>query len=393
MNNIPSMIKREAKFRGPTSSQDQNNTIEESFYDLLTLFNSANFIEKRINAIRHVFSIENTFLQLKTQELKNKLDALQLEMEKTDTVFNRKFFIKDFDITADSSIIAASLDTQHQIATIPLSGKSLSKVYLYDDINDKVVFPDSLVITLDPPADNISIIDNDIINAFSNDFNYWFRKVITSTDIIDPCIECIITIDLPDDIISNRDINTINIHPFPVKTVDIMAIEYQLDSNWQSIPGWNGPILESGNIKLYFPQIQAKQVRIRLRQQHWIEEDYKKVFHLGAQEIGIFYTEFKDKLCQFSIECNLKEGGSARVIQNIVAKFNNELALSANIKDLIGFEIYTVQLNGDLVFIKNTLPVAIPDNKIVIKIIMLFDSIAEITPMLESIDVIYSINP
>jgi hypothetical protein len=135
-----------------------------------------------------------------------------------------------------------------------------------------------------------------------NNISRWIREV--SYDLYSDVTEvmCELTVDLPAG--SGGESNVVYIVPAPAGDVDITGvyISPDLGNSFTLVPNFTA-VYGSGPKRWIFPVKQVQRLKIRLRQKNWIEEDGKKVFRYGAQEIGLQLLEW-DKVYSSSNPIN-----------------------------------------------------------------------------------------
>jgi hypothetical protein len=404
VSNVPSLRVRSAKFRTGTSSHDQNQMTEELLYDMNNLFNLVNEQETLLEDVKQNLSVENRYQSIRIGNMQAELDdirALYQQLQAGTGKYKRSVHVNSFlEDQASSPQEKAEIDTYHSLLTLPVTGKTQSKIYLYDDIAKEVVLPSTLKVQVTPEADGVSIIDNDVLNAFSGDnANIWARKYVFPMDEYVDSVTTTVVITLPDNIISNRDINTITVHPFPLSTVDIDSIEYRMDGGWNLIPGWpkdsvDRPlsIQDAGNMKFCFESLPMSEVRITFTQKNFIVEDHKRVFYVGAQEIGVMYTDYQSSIGRFHVPVKLEANAPTRLITKVTPRFKNGEALSDKTEqkqNLFSYAIYTVDETGVLQYTRDTLPIMTTADNLLIKCSVYKDPKTGATPTLESVEVQY----
>lgn len=414
VNELPSIqssIKDEVKFRGGTNSNDYNSLQEDIFFDLANLFNSVNAFDETLIEVSQNNTIDNTYTQIRLNKLEALLKQKEAELEgykKTDSSFSKVIFPKDFK-NENMSEYKAFINTMYDQLNVR-QHTTISKLYLYDTISDVVTIPDTLKVSITPVADNINIFDNDFNKMFSkNASEYFVRKVVdNNVDYVEMDIE----ITLPDNIISNRDVNVIQLSPFPYASVDITGIQYKLNGNWIDVEGIkshkNGNTLinkdiygnniesyyikDAENVKLCFKKTAMATIKISLRQKTFVEENGNRTFYIGLKSLDVNCEVVNDEYCDFYAEIEF-EDIKPRTITGIIPIFNNDSALSDSSlekKSLISYEIYSINDLGDREYIKNSFPMLVDKRKYAIVAKMYYDSIGDVNPSLYSLKVLYN---
>lgn len=402
-SNVPSLQVRPASFRSATNSANQNKMEEELLYDLNNLFNLVNQQEAELNNAKQVLGTENQYQTIRIANLEKELQEIQNlynQLQAGTGRYKKQAYVDSFsEDTYANEQEKAEVDTYHSLLTLPIKGKVQSKIYLYDEIADEIVLPKSLKAVIEPAADGMNIIDNDITNAFRNSNEIWARRYVYGLEDAVDSVTTEITITLPDNIISNRDINTLTFHPFPLSTVNIDKIEYRMEGGWNLIPGFPQddvgapvPIKDAKNMKFSFEALAMAEVRITLTQENFIVENHKKVFYVGASEIGVSYTDYQSSIGRFICTMTLDGQATSKLIKNVIPHFKNGEALSDKTtekRSIFNYAIYTLDANGVMQYTRDTLPVMVGDDVIVIKANINADPKTGAAPTLESIEVQY----
>jgi len=408
---IQSSIKDEVRFRGGASSHNYNDLQEDIFFDLANLFNITNTFDETLMEISQNSTIDNTYTQIRL----NKLEALlrqaktELETYKGTTILTKSIFPKDFK-NNDLSEYKAFINLMYDQLNVR-QHNTVSKLYLYDTISDVVTVPNTLKVGITPIADNVKIFDNDFNKVFNkNASEYWVRKVVDNNkDFVDVEIE----LTLPDNIISNRDVNVIQFSPFPYASVDVLGIQYKLNGNWTNVPGIksqkncktyitkdvignnieNYYISSAENIKMCFKKTAMSSVKINLRQTTFVEENGNRVFYVGLKSLDINCEIVNDEYCDFYAEIEFPDTDKPRTITGIVPIFNNADVISDSSvekKSIITYELYYINSQGDREYIKNSFPVLVDKKKYAIVAKMYYDSVGDVNPSLYSLKVLYN---
>src|SRR5699024_7540851 len=194
----------------------------------------------------------------------------------------------------------ALIDSYYRYATLPHSSQ-ISKTYLLDKNNDSVL-PDTLKVTTTRTNTGGTIIENDIMNAFSNDPNLlWRREVIYDSGSAPDSEDVLIEIELPLTIMNDLNLNTISIDPHPEKGIEITSVDVEYNNTWQRIDGFNQPELGIEHLqnhtekkKWIFAQKPVSKVRIGLKQSQSLRYGTKQIFTLGAQDISIYLNNYQE---------------------------------------------------------------------------------------------------
>lgn len=369
VKNIPSIQKREFKYRGRMDSHTLNEMQKEAFDDILDLFNKANQLQKTVyelsmanhietkcyserleNALGHMMAIKEQYENMMSQSDYRYQTCYAYDQDRTD--------IEQLDAYAARVERASNSITSHIT-------NSVSKTRLYDETYDEYLVPPSLQVYVGPDSFRVnidqsptsaagetmdtiySIEDTDVLNAFDgNDGSVWLRKVKTSADVSQ--IENEIIIGLPEDIITTRLMNEIILKPFPVGHVDVLDIQYKSNGAWQSIPGFKSHHLceeedvkdifgnitgtkfvakDAGNMIFSFHAIQTSQLKFKLRQRHYEEEysgdDARHVFYLGLRDVDVRFNTYTNEHSEFTMTYQFPEIDRSIQIFDAEPLYNN----------------------------------------------------------------------
>lgn len=386
MDNIPSFRKQDAKFRSVISSKDHNIAQDNMLYDILNLFNRANTLSKDLTDTKDIVYTENVYMQKKILDLESKLAKLgQLykDITEPDNAFmNINVYPSNMYIDNKNSI-PAQIDTSTMDVTLPYASKT-SKVHLYDDVAKHVFIPETLNVEtrVVSPLSTIKVIENDKLNAFNgNNSSYWRMSIETDNTVNEVIVEMVIG--LPEDIISNREINAIICSLYPYGSIDIMNIEYRLFGNWTQIPSFsqhslgiletytdlfgevtnNSVIENSGNTKFCFNDISASEIKITLRQRNYIDAASNRVFYIGAREIEIVNYKYNSDIASIYTKVEFPND-NAKLICDVISALNNQGEVGNN---TIQYELFYLDDYDRASKITKGFPFEVDNNKILIK--------------------------
>lgn len=316
----PITKKAEVAFRGPTSSEEMNDYINDSHYDLTQLFNLASEHGIKIPANLDLLMRENHFLVQKINDLAIQLQNLE------DQVANNNTMLRTFHSTVNTVAGNPStvVNTNYRALLQPIV-QEVSKLYLLSD--GKSVMPQELQVTLyesDTAFADITNIDpmyevedQNIYNAFDvDDTKYWQRKVAKDASVNE--LYAAIHIKLPQNIINTLKANTIYLIPSPQFSQSILDIQYKQVNTWHrietypvTIAGQTTPneIPESSNEIFVFPQVDMTELVIYIKQPNWFDEDSQHVFVYGFNNIGVFFSRFDESDTTIQVKFELPNPG------------------------------------------------------------------------------------
>lgn len=325
---IPNSKRIQFPYNGPTSSADLNDLSDSLTSDIGGLANALNANELDLNEFKKVSFDQIRYLLRKVSELEasntarnyiNGYNNLRLVHHQTayDTS-NLKLF--------SNVQYAPRVDTTYGVITLP-SNLIEPKFYANHITDGQTIVPLSLNTAVssvfideggstpvDHEAGNIKVSSGDPTRAFNGiNTSYWVRTVEFdgASDVTEVQCEIIVTVPRQNNTVSN----TLVVHPYPIGGVDIVDVSYSPDltSAFIKIPHSEVPYLLSpkNNARemfFTFPPTDIDQIRIRLRQRNFIEEDGKKVFRYGLQEVGLYLIDYEKGTADLS--------GSAWTAQN-----------------------------------------------------------------------------
>ena len=141
-------------------------------------------------------------------------------------------------------------------------------------------------------TDRLLLDEGDPALAFNGvNIDTWIRRLEFPLDSDISEIETELTVRVPPG--TNAEGNVITIFPHPLGNVDVTGVYTapDLGDTFTVIPGFsttNNALPD----RWFFPAQPVQQVRVRLRQRDWVEENGRKVFYIGAQELGLYLVDW-----------------------------------------------------------------------------------------------------
>lgn len=299
-------VRRPARFRGQMISADYNDSQEEIISDIQQLVGAVNSLNTRLSNSILILSNENAYLRRQVSALMSQREYSEKLSTKTNGLVTR---LIDFSTTEGITFpnglddsASAMVAAEYGEVTLPANSIE-NKFYVTSLSNNKIITP-TLNITVSGTFDKGAgdgitnyergghVVEGKVEHAFNgiND-QYWTRKVEFPIDSRVDQVECELTVTVPDGTSSNA--NLIEIVAFPNGAVDIteLAIASDLSNNFIRVSGFE-PIDNFISRRYHFPSTIVDQVKIRFRQRNWIEENGKKVFYYGLQELGLKLVDY-----------------------------------------------------------------------------------------------------
>lgn len=406
MNRIPATRSNPIGFKGRASSEVYNQQTEETYLDILELYDAANEIEAEIEELQEAFQLNKQFQHIYIQKMQNRIRQLVDVIEKRvdgETHHVHTIYADEMRHDPNAAVTErAFLDSANGVAHLPLTKKTVSKLYLSDAMTGDISLPKALRVAAHPEVRLGSRIEeNDPLLAVDGKSqNRWRRKVILPLEESPKdgvTTEVVVT--LPDTIISSRDANMFTLKTFPVNSLWVEKVEYRLDGDWKLIPGWpvdakGEPVAKEdvGNLKLCFPETAMAEVRVTLKQYNWFEENGEKVYYFGLEEIGVFHADFQSQIGKIDIPVTLRGDTETKVLRGLKPILENADALSGGANEIdpvISYSIYTVDDNNQLHYTKDAFPVVTTHGSVLIRAVIHADRYNGATPVLSAVELAY----
>jgi hypothetical protein len=299
-------VRRPARFRGALTSSDYNDSQEEIITDIQELSNVVNSLNARLTRSTLILNNENAHLRRQVNALREQQDF----QEKTSVAFNTVTH-RFVDLSNTEGISfpnglddtrSAMLAAEYGEVTLPANSIE-NKFYTTSLASNKLVTPPLNIVasgTFDKGSgDGLvnyekggKVYAGKTEHAFNgvNDL-YWVRKVEFPLDSRVDEVECELTVIVPEGSSSNS--NLMDIIPYPNGALDVteLATASDLGNNFIRVDGFE-PKDNLVARRYHFSSTIVDQVKIRLRQRNWVEENGKKVFYYGLQELGLKLVDY-----------------------------------------------------------------------------------------------------
>lgn len=304
---VPTVKRDPVRHRGPLSSEDWNNFHESVVKDITNICNSVNLLNSSLSRSTTITDNELLYLKQQVRSLNNQKNYLEKVSSGA-----RSLCIRYVDLSDSKGIsFPNNLDDSHSSmvnfqfgeATLPVTAIE-NKFYVNSLVSGIVAIPADLVVLVSGTFDKVDgggiinyekggkVYSGDPLQAFNgNNQAYWIRKVEFPIDANVDEVECELIVTVPSG--TSTEANTIEVIPFPNGTVDIteLATATDLADNFTRVSSFT-PINNSSNKRYHFTSGAVDKIKIRLRQRNWIEENGKKVFYYGLQELGLKLIDY-----------------------------------------------------------------------------------------------------
>jgi hypothetical protein len=304
----PMTTRRPARKRGPLESAKYNTFQDEVVQDVINISTAVNSNASGIRSLANQLASDNAFLKRRIESLEEAMDYKEFIFGKIGIKIDRYI---DFHDTSNfislSTISSAKLAPfKGQFGEVCLPANSIeNKFYNFSLRTNEIIVPDDLTVEITGIFDKLEgtglqnyessgkVSPGNPINAF-NGLNelQWVRSISLPLESDVDQVEVQMTVVVPAGVSSRA--NLLEIVPFPEGSVDItmLATAPDLGSTFTSIDGFT----EKNNLtskRYHFPPRAVEQVKIRLRCRNWREQNGKKVFTYGLQELGLKLVDYK----------------------------------------------------------------------------------------------------
>jgi hypothetical protein len=300
-------------YRGKTSSRKFNDVFDQLVTDVHALSLEAAGNESRLIELAKILVDENRFLKRRIAQLELVKDAENRVRARNNlrlTHHQSMYEVRNLDFFATANLVPL-LNPTYGLATLPVNAVE-NKFVRNSVYSGDVIVPLSLTTTVsssfanegtatvsEHEPDSHKVDPGTPENAFNGvNQSYWVRTVEypADSDVAEVEVELIVTVPSQ----NNTQSNVLTIHPYPVGGVDITDVSVSADLtssftklNHSEVPTLISPTNNAREQYYLFPAQDVDQVKIRLRQRHFIEEDGKKVFRYGLQEVGLMLVDFE----------------------------------------------------------------------------------------------------
>jgi hypothetical protein len=301
-----SSVRRPARFRGALSSADFNDSQEEIITDIQDLSSAVNSLSSRLTRSINILNNDNAHLRRQVNALREQQSFQESSAAEYNIIASRFVdFSNTEGITFPNGIDdSKSIMVSAEFGEVTLPPNSVeNKFYTTSLISNKVISPPIHLIVKGnfDKQDGSGVVNYEKGGkvyegkpeyAFNgvNDL-YWVRKVEFPLSSRVDEVECELTATVPEGSSSNA--NLLEILPYPNGSVDVteVATASDLGNNFIRVEGFE-PTDNLITRRYHFAPKGVDQVKIRLRQRNWIEENGKKVFYYGLQELGLKLIDY-----------------------------------------------------------------------------------------------------
>lgn len=294
----PSFVPKPTSRRGVSRTSDNNDMIAALTQDVFELTTHTNVNEVGIKDLSRL--LFNEFMNARNTAVR----AIEATRAAHVTAAIAGETIHNFiDLRTfrgpDYYICFEGLPTQRRARIEPTYGQAIlpynmyaERMYAVDPETNAVVIPENLAFDIGDECGSAEVEEGTFRNALNgNNRDYWIRKYTMPIHEDMDSVAATIDITLPRSLIERC--NMINLHPAPLGQLDIEELKYSTTAAVPTtdLPGFT-PLRCTGFSRWHFQDTAITRLRIKIRQRNFIEEDGKKVFYLGLQEIGVRLISF-----------------------------------------------------------------------------------------------------
>lgn len=326
MADTPYTQQRSRPNRGPQSSEDYNAWVEETYKDLVYVYNKSAQLQVDLDGATSTIFKQLLSMASQVDQFDDRLSALEagdqtLVFYSNEQIDNDRFNGTGYEIAGTAQ---NSFHRNYNLLTLPyFADSSVSKIRF---VNDDGTFnvANGLETLVEPIL--TSTDDADAVIDTSSPYDaiqgrpgrVWERNVISDTTLTQGA-QCYLYIRIPNELSVTGLSNGLMFTPYPIFDVDILEMAYSTDPNvalstastWTMFneddlyinndeavghiaPGaWAGDeIINSGPKLFYFKPQAISAIRLKLQQNSYLERGAKYVYSYGLSNIDVRYDKF-----------------------------------------------------------------------------------------------------
>lgn len=292
---------------GSFSSEKYNNFLLSTVNDIGNLVSAVNVLSSEVYNLRTFYRTESAFLKKRIIDLEKDVEYKRERAARLNQTIDDWVDFHDTSRlshpTSQPDNLRAIINSRFGEVTLPSIARQ-SKFYTQSLSRGVIIPAADLQVTTTSVFDKLNgeglinhenggvVTENDSKHAFDGSLNTtWQRRVEFPLDSNVSEVEVELTVQIPDQSILES--NLISVLPFPYGEIDVTSLTYSSDlsSSFQSVPGFSGT-KNSRNSRYHFSPRVVSQIKIRLKQRNWYEENGKKVFLYGLNELDCSLVEW-----------------------------------------------------------------------------------------------------
>ncbi len=304
---LPQASMQPARHRGPLSSSKYNDFQAGVLEDIANLSSAVNSMYADLSKTMLILHSETDYLRRQVKALRSQQEYAEKIASSVSAIAYRYVDVGDTKgITFPNGVDdtrSTMLSASYGEITLPPNAIE-NKFYVTSLVNGVIVTPPDLSVRVRGTFDQLDgqgqvnyerggrVTPGDPRNAFNgNNQSYWIRKVEFPIDSRVDQVECELIVSIPESV--SADSNVIELIPFPHGSVDVteLATASDLGDNYIRLPGFS-PVDNVTSTRYHFAPKTVDQIKVRLRQRNWVEENGKKVFYYGLQELALKFIDY-----------------------------------------------------------------------------------------------------
>lgn len=294
----PRAKRRQAKYRGPTSSEDINDVVDELLEDNGDSASAINTLHAR--TVQNMLTLQTQVhvLTERIQELEGRIDDENyIQAVNGGTLLYTNHFRTSENITFTSfgEERRCRLDPMYGQMTVPFNGAT-QRFHTVNPATQEINISAgaSIVATALDETGASSVTAGTPRNALNgNPTSVWLRQAFFPLYSDVEAVQMQIDVEVPQKF--NTLANCLYLIPYPMSTCDIDSILYSTSAADPTIALPTFPaagVAGAGPLKYFFAPVNITKLRITMTQRHWTEYRDQKLFMYGLQELGVLLVEF-----------------------------------------------------------------------------------------------------
>lgn len=323
-------LKKKNLYRGPSSSKEFNERMNDIQGDLVRLYDLLNKNEEEIQRSSDILLREYQFNQKQVEDVLRELEMVKTLKEsllagekkgRSTKLLGNPNEVMDGEVTKqvyqdlDYGMVSPNLsDITSKVSFVTDSGS----VVLSDNMEVIVRESDN---TKPFDEENQTYVYHELDDSgFRNMVDkqkdsYWTRTVRFGDGSGVRKVMGEVHIRLATEKLTNLFANTLTVRPFPEGSMTLTDIHIKSDGGaWTRLPSFpeqDGkpiPVTDCKRTLFDFQRQEVAEVKIRFEQPYWFEADGEREFTYGFQDIDVEYRSYTENECEFVTEHRLDGG-------------------------------------------------------------------------------------
>lgn len=350
-------------YRGPSSSHDFNEIMQDIHYDLAQIADGVNSNETNMKRQHDILLRENHYFQARLSEVVRLVEETQWKLRQTGSEQREKFLRQFYDLKGlrdGDPTREAFVDMIHGLVSPAPAAISSKLSHVTED--GLVITPGDLEIMVresndakarDAVTDELIYEDvaTDGLEALidRNKSTFWIKNSTFREEEAVSEVFGEVHIRLPENERLSLYANTLSIRPYPEGSMTIQDIFYKgRGDQWARLPNFPTktvggvvtpvPIEKAMKLLCSFSRIEITELRIFFSQPYWFQNEKQREFTYGFQDIELEHRVYTDKDCEFVSVYSLPSGQAFSMVKEPVAKPG--VGTPSNLTGLVSHELY-----------------------------------------------------